>query len=636
MKRSTGFSAPPLFKSLAHLLARPVPAGLLAALVTLAATGSVSYYSYTVRQQEERQQVLNAAQDARDAIQVALLHGLSATQTVGLAVSEGLLPARFDSIVPRIFASYPTVDAIELAPSGVVSHVYPPEPNRRALGFNILADPVQRDEAALAIRTRQLIFAGPLELVQGGLAVVGRGPVFIRRNGVESFWGFTIIIIRVETLIENAHLLDLAERGFRFRLSRRDPISGNMVCFYNADQVLDEPLTTDVPVPNGAWEIALAPVRGWRAGVRTLPIAGISLVLAMLGGMFTWFMRRQPERLKELVEIRATALLRSESRFASLIEGAPLGILMMREGSILYANPIFHHMLGLPESMDLTGRDFDEYLRRVAPGLGDHEPSTDARRGPQDLIGTYEVLRADGIVTFVEISRTPVDLQDGSAEVAFVMDITARRRAERQVTDSLKEKVTLLKEIHHRVKNNLQVISSLLSLQAAGLQEPVAREAFADSIRRVRSMALIHERLYRSGNLSQIDFAQYLTAVASDLAHALHRPGVGVNVEAAELMLSLDLAVPCGLIANELITNALKHAFPDGRKGAVVASLERRADGLVVLTIADNGIGLPEGTDVTALTSMGWSTVQALVDQIGGTLAIGPRPGTRVSVTFPQ
>ena len=629
-------TAPPLFRTLAHFLAKPVPAGVLAALITLLATGSVSYYSYTVRQQEERQQVKNAAKDSRDAIQVALLHGLSATQTVGLAVSEGLLPARFDSIVPRLFSSYPSVDAIELAPDGIVRFVYPPEPNSRALGFNILADPIQRDEAALAIRSRQLIFAGPLELVQGGLAVVGRGPVFIRRKGVEQFWGFTIIIIRIETLIERARLLDLAEKGFRFRLSRRDPISGKMVCFYHVDQVLDEPLTTDVPVPNGAWEIAVAPVRGWRAGIRTVPIAVISVVLAMLGGLFVWFMRRQPERLKELVEVRAADLVRSETRFSSLIESAPLGILMMREGSILYANPIFHRMLGFPESMDLTGREFDEYLRRVSAGLSDHATSPDEGTPPDGLVGTYEVLRADGIVTYLEISRTSVDLQDGGAEVAFVMDITGRRRAERLVTDSLKEKVTLLKEIHHRVKNNLQVISSLLSLQAGGLEDPAAREAFADSIRRVRSMALIHERLYRSGNLSQIDFAQYLSAVALDLAHGLHRPGVGVNVEAQELMLSLDQAVPCGLIANELITNALKHAFPEGRKGMVVASLEPRPDGMVVLTVADNGVGLPPSFDVNASTSMGWSTVRALVEQIGGTLSVASRSGARISVVFPQ
>jgi PAS domain S-box-containing protein len=362
----------------------------------------------------------------------------------------------------------------------------------------------------------------------------------------------------------------------------------------------------------------------------------ISIVLAALGGLFVWFMRRQPERLKQLVEVRAAELVRSETRFASLIEGAPLGIIMMREGHLLYANPIVHRMLGLPGTLDLTGREFDQYLRPVSPGLGEGAAPGALPAPASDVVGTYEVLRADGILKFVEISRTPVELQDGGAEVAFVMDITERRRAERVVTDSLKEKVTLLKEIHHRVKNNLQVISSLLSLQASELPGPEAREAFENSIRRVRSMALVHERLYRSGDLSQIDFAQYLSAVALDLAHSLRRPGVGVNVDAQEIMLSLDLAVPCGLIANELITNALKHAFPGGQKGAVVASITRRRDGLVEMSIVDNGVGLAPGTDVNAMPSMGFTTVRTLVGQIGGTLSVAAMPGTRISVVFPS
>jgi PAS domain S-box-containing protein len=632
MQNNTGLSAPRLFRRIAAFMAKPLPAGLLAAFLTLAATGSVSYYSYTVRKQDERRQVMTAAEDARDALRTALGHGLSATQTVGLGVSEGLFPARFDSIIPRLFSSYTSIDAIELAPNGIVSHVYPPEPNRRALGFNILADPVQRDEAALAVRSRQLIFAGPLELVQGGLGVVGRGPVFIRQRGVETFWGFTIVIIRIETLVSAAHLNDLEEQGFRFRLSRRDPISNTMICFYNAGQVLDQPLTLDVAVPNGAWEIAIAPVRGWRAGVRTFPMVVISVVLSLLGGLFTWFMRRQPERLKELVEIRAAELFRSESRFASLIEGAPLGIMIMRDGAILYANPLFYTMLGHPEGMDLVGREFDEYLRPVPSALTHSQTAGAAARTGDH---TYEVLRADGIVRFVEMSRTPVELQDGAAEVAFITDITERRQAERLISESLTEKVTLLKEIHHRVKNNLQVISSLLSLQAGQLDDPRAKEAFEASNRRVISMAMVHEKLYRSGHMSQIDFAQYLSAVAMDLAHAFYSPGVGVKVEAQEIMLSLDLAVPCGLIANELIVNSLKHGFPDGREGVIAASILRRPDGMIEMAIADNGVGLPPGLDVEGLSSMGMTTVRTLVGQIGGTLTVGAGPGSRMSVVFP-
>jgi PAS domain S-box-containing protein len=616
------------------LLARPVNLGIASALLLLLASGAVSYWTYTVRVHDERQEVANAASDARDALRVALLHGLSATQTVELCVRQGLLPAGFDSIAPLIASAYGTIDAIELAPDGVVGNVFPYEQNKRALGFNILADPIQKDEALLAIRDRTLIFAGPLELVQGGLAVVGRGPVFIPSSGVDTFWGFTIVIIRVPSLVSNAHLHDLQARGFDFRLLRHDPISGQMKCFYNQDVVLAEPLTATIPVPNGEWEIEVAPVDGWRAGIKTIPISFLSVFLSALGGLFVWFLRRQPERLKAQVEVRAAALGRSESRFATLIEQAPVGITMSRNGTLLYANPSFSQIVGASPQKSLIGRDLGEFL---GPALdkdetyGRHE-ITD--RNSSSRGECRPVRRTDGIVTFVEISHTPVDLHDGMAEVGFIIDITERTLSEKKITDSLKEKVTLLKEIHHRVKNNLQVISSLLSIQATHVEDHRAREAFQDSIRRVRSMALVHERLYRSGDLSQIDFAQYISSVTTDLAHTLHSPGIAVRVEAEQIMVGLDIAIPCGLIANELVTNALKHAYGGGVQGTVRVGFQKLPNGDLQLEVADDGVGLPAGSDVNSMTSMGITIVRTLADQIGATLSVASPPGTHFTVTF--
>ena len=611
-------------------------AGMLAASLLLLASGSISYWTYTVRVQDERQQVANAASDARDALRIALLHGLSATQTIEMCVRQGLLPAEFDSIAPLIAGAYGTIDAVELAPDGVVGNVFPYEQNKRALGFNILTDPLQKAEALLAIRNRTLIFAGPLELVQGGLAVVGRGPVFMTRGGIDTFWGFTIVIIRVPSLVGNAHLHDLRSKGFAFRLLRYDPISASMTCFFNQSVVLDEPLTSTIPVPNGEWEIEVAPVDGWRAGIKTIPIALLSVFLSGLGGLFMWFLRRQPERLKAQVEIRAAELFKSESRFTTLIEQAPVGIIMTRNGKLLYANPSFSHIVGVTAEQSLVGRDLNEFLGPTLDrdeAYGRHEITG---RDSSSSDECRNVRRSDGIVTFVEISHTPVDMHDGFADVAFVIDITERKFSEKKITDSLKEKVTLLKEIHHRVKNNLQVISSLLSIQASHVEDLRAREAYQDSIRRVRSMALVHERLYRSGDLSQIDFAQYLSSVTTDLAHSLYAPGIEVRVDAEQIMVGLDAAIPCGLIANELVTNALKHAFSGGGQGTVRVGFLKLPNGDLQLEVADDGVGLPEGSDVNSMTSMGMTIVRTLSDQIGGDLSVASPPGTRFTLTFPE
>ena len=624
-----------LLSNLIARLARPLTAGIVAAVLLLIASGSIAYWTYLVRSHEDRQQLTNVAADARDALRVTLLHGLSATQTIEMCVKHGLLPAEFDSIAPRIARAYGTLDAIELAPGGVVSDVYPYEKNKRAIGFDILKDPIQKDEALLAVRNRTLIFAGPLELVQGGLAVVARGPVFLTRSGRDEFWGFTIVIIHVPALIQNAHLLELEKKGFNFRLRRYDPISKQMKYFYNKDAVLSDPVTASIPVPNGEWEIEVARAGGSQAAVRTIPMALLSTFLSILGGIFVWFLRRQPERLKALAEVRAAELFRSESRFTTLIEEAPVGIIISREGKLLYANPSFARIVGLTDHGNLVGRELTDFL-------GDNVPRDEAygsREGPESGAASpgecRMVRRSDGVVTYIEMSSTPVELHGRPTDVGFVIDVTDRKRSEKRITDSLKEKVTLLKEIHHRVKNNLQVISSLLSIQATHVEDHRAREAYQDSIRRVRSMALVHERLYRSGDLSQIDFAQYLSAVTTDLAHSYHTPGITIQVNADQIMLGLDSAIPCGLIANELVTNALKHAYTDGRHGTVRVSFSRIDRTDFRLEVSDDGVGLPEASDVGAMTSMGMTIVRTLTDQIGGRLSVRSSPGASFTVTFP-
>jgi len=199
----------------------------------------------------------------------------------------------------------------------------------------------------------------------------------------------------------------------------------------------------------------------------------------------------------------------------------------------------------------------------------------------------------------------------------------------------LREKEVLLREIHHRVKNNLQVISSLLSLQSHEIRDPQVVQIFLECQHRIRSMALVHESLYSSSTLSRIEMRPYMTRLTEQLAKSYatdHR--VRVRVEVDELWMMIDRAVPCGLLLNELVTNALKHAFPDGRSGEVVVGL-RRQEGLRVLSVHDSGVGLPSGIDIAHAPSLGLRLVQALTQQLGGRLAI-EGPGARFTVTWPE
>jgi two-component sensor histidine kinase len=215
-------------------------------------------------------------------------------------------------------------------------------------------------------------------------------------------------------------------------------------------------------------------------------------------------------------------------------------------------------------------------------------------------------------------------------------DITERKRAEEAVQASLREKETLLREIHHRVKNNMQIISSLFNLQSGYIKDEEARKILKDGQTRIRSMALVHEKLYQSGDLSKIELAGYIQSLSTHLFHVyLVDPNqVRLETEFGEVTLDINSAVPCGLILNELISNALKHAFPAGRKGVLMIRLRRRKDRAVELRIADNGVGFPEGLDFQSTESLGLQIVNLLVGQLEGTIELDRKNGTAFTVAF--
>ena len=215
-------------------------------------------------------------------------------------------------------------------------------------------------------------------------------------------------------------------------------------------------------------------------------------------------------------------------------------------------------------------------------------------------------------------------------------EITERKRAEAQVRASLKEKEVLLQEIHHRVKNNLQIISSLLHLHAGYINDQQALEIFQDSQNRVRSMALIHEKLYRSSNLAQIDFAEYVRDLTDYLfrAQKANLQGIDLNIQTDTIFLDIDAAIPCGLILNELVSNSLKHAFPIGWQGEICINLVFENDQRVILKVRDDGVGFPPDLDFRETDSLGLKLVDTLVSQLNGEIELDSSYGTNFKIIF--
>ena len=215
-------------------------------------------------------------------------------------------------------------------------------------------------------------------------------------------------------------------------------------------------------------------------------------------------------------------------------------------------------------------------------------------------------------------------------------EVGERKRVEEALRASLAEKDALLQEIHHRVKNNMQVISSLLNLQADRTQNKELRGILKEGQARIRSMSLVHEKLYRSRDLTKIDLADYIRSLTEHLfrAHLIRPEDVRLETNLEEVLLDINSAIPCGMILNELISNALKYAFPKGRTGVIRIELKRRADGAIEIRIADDGVGFPEELDFRKTETFGLQVVNLLVSQLDATLELDRSNGTAFTISF--
>jgi two-component sensor histidine kinase/HAMP domain-containing protein len=282
------------------------------------------------------------------------------------------------------------------------------------------------------------------------------------------------------------------------------------------------------------------------------------------------------------------------------------------------------------------------------PGSGAAPAASPTADATEDRVVERRLVPPEAAPRPVLVSRATLrGAGDGEGSLVCVaQDISARKEAERRLQRSLEEKSVLLREVQHRVKNNLQVILSLLHVQAQAVEDPDARRRFEDSVRRVRSIAAIHEQLYASSDVSRVAFGTYLDRLANRLLDAHRSRAVAVRVDAAaDATLPVTLAVPAGLIVNELVSNALEHAFPEGREGTVTVQFRTEAS-TATLVVEDDGAGAEasgfaspgegpsEGSSSTA-PSLGLRLVRGLVRQLRGSLDVSADAGVRAVVTFP-
>ena len=339
-----------------------------------------------------------------------------------------------------------------------------------------------------------------------------------------------------------------------------------------------------------------------------------------------------------LAIVDISARRRLDERVRRVVEAAPNAIVTINgAGRIEMVNAqaerVFGYarceLLGQPVEMLLPGQLRDHRLRDRF--LAD--PQAHQMGAGRD----FYARRKDGSEFPAVMGLNPVETEDRAMAVWAIVDISDRKQKEDRIQAALREKDVLLGEIHHRVKNNLQIVYSLLDLQSARISDQKVLDMLRDSQNRIRSMALIHQTLYQSKDFAEVNFGRFLETLVPTLiaSYGVDPDRITLTIDAEQVLLPIDAAIPCGLAVNELISNALQHAFRDGRGGEITVVLAQETGSQVMLVVSDNGTGVPDHIDMPTTGTLGLQLVTLLAEQLGGSVAMQRSNPTRFTLRFP-
>lgn len=328
------------------------------------------------------------------------------------------------------------------------------------------------------------------------------------------------------------------------------------------------------------------------------------------------------------------ALKKSEEKYRHLVENTNEVLYSTDEkGIITYISPVAKTLSGYDPS-EIIGKNFVQFVFKEDVELVQEQFKRNIMGRPEP--NESRIVTKSGDIKWIRTSGRPIFLNDRLLGIQGVIsDITDQKRVEEEIKASLKEKEAMMREIHHRVKNNLQIVSSLIRLQARSIKSKKLRETFEIAQNRIKSMALIHEVLYLSENLDKINFSDYIRRITNHLFAMFSRKAKKIQMEldVGEFYLDIDKAIPCGLIINELVSNAFKHAFPDGKHGKIQVLLDNKLDRYTIV-VKDTGIGIPDDVDTRNTGTLGLQLVHDLVHQIEGAYEMRCDDGTFIKITF--
>ncbi len=596
--------APNAFDKSPRFLSKPVTIGIFTFLFFMLLGVFILWQRYQILKETEQREMTNLIGFIENNIDHTLRNSYSAALSLALLVESNGTISGFEDVAPRLISEYPAINAVQMVPGGIITHVYPVQENESVLNYNILEDPNVREEALHAMRERKMYFAGPLELRQGGLAVIGRLPVFIKND----FWGFAAVIIKLETLLEESGLEKLSADKYEFQFSKIHPGTGEEIFFLTPISAGSVEYSETINFADGDWKAYIALKNPRELFNSLIPIGFFTTLLSVFLGLAMTNLLKQPQKLQALVNSQAGELTLSEMKFRTIFNQAAIGMARVNSitGMFLETNNRFQQLFGYTseEIKELSVVDVTH------PGdiQEDHSKMKQLRDGEiKEFSMQKRIKRKNGELVWVNLTVSPLwnEGERPTTHIALIEDIHDKKMAETHLKESyhmvMEQNKRLLNFsyiVSHNLRSHSSNIESILDLykHTADAEE---RENYINMLEKVS--AALNQTLFDLNEVVSIQTNLNLTVedlkvkdFVEDTLGLLKvqiqkkNARISTNVP-AEMVVKFNAAYLESVLLN-LLTNALRYSSPQ-RSPEIVINGKKTGEKWL-LEVEDNGIGI--------------------------------------------
>jgi len=590
-------------------------------------------------------------------IEQSLQNSYSIALSLALLVDDEGNINNFEEIAPQLVDGNPNIDVVQLVPGGIITKIYPLEGNRGVINYNILQENSLKSEAYKAIETRKMYFAGPFELKQGGMAVVGRLPVFIKNE----FWGFSVVIIKLENLLRQSGFKKLAGGKYQFQFSKKDVLTGEEIFFLPEIKNLSRSHSKSVTLPDGEWKVYIASNNPNEILFLLLPIGLLILLLGAWLGWITFKELEQPEKLQALLKLQEGELMQSELKFRTIFDQAAIGIARLDSvsGKILETNAKYGELLGYTAE-DLTGLDYMQltHPEDIQEDYNNMQRINSGEKGEYTI--NKRIIKKDGGIIWVKLTVSTLRENGLGPEehVALIEDITEKRLSElnlnksyKMVIDQNRRLLNFSYIVSHNLRSHSSNIQAILNLYELADSED-EKESYVQLLSKVgaaldRTLFDLNEVVSIQANTALVVepllVSRYLKMTLELLQIKIQKKKAIIRQEIPEEMLvNFNPAYMESILFN-FLSNALRYS--DHQRTPEILISGTRENGNWVLEISDNGIGIDMDrhgeqlfgmyksfTDSPKSRGMGLFITKNQMDAMGGRVTVESQVG--IGTTF--